>query len=79
MAQDADVILSHFPTGEFPYLAETIVQVLRKPGWDHADEFKFGLDLILDGLEMDRLGGLVLGSLVAHFGVATARWVALSA
>lgn len=51
LAEDADVILSQFPTGEYPYLAETIAEVVKKPGWDHADEFEFGLDLILDALE----------------------------
>lgn len=28
-----------------------------KPGYDHADEFEFGLDLILDGLERVRGAG----------------------
>ena len=51
LAQDADAILSHFPIGEYPYLAETIEQVVKKPWWDHADEFEFGLDLILEALE----------------------------
>ncbi len=51
LAEDADLILSQFPTGEYPYLAETIAEVVKKPGWDHADEFEYGLDLILDALE----------------------------
>ena len=51
LAEDADAILSQFPIGEYPYLAETIAEVVKKPGWDHADEFEFGLDLILDALE----------------------------
>jgi len=37
--------------GEFPYLAEMITDHAMKPGYDYADEFEFGLDLILDGLE----------------------------
>jgi len=37
--------------GDFPYLAEMITDHAMKPGYDYADEFEFGLDLILDGLE----------------------------
>jgi AcrR family transcriptional regulator len=37
--------------GEYPHLAEMITQHAMKPGYDYADEFEFGLDLILDGLE----------------------------
>jgi AcrR family transcriptional regulator len=35
----------------YPHLAEMITQHAMKPGYDYADEFEFGLDLILDGLE----------------------------
>lgn len=37
--------------GGFPHLAEMITDHAMKPGYDYADEFEFGLDLILDGLE----------------------------
>ncbi len=37
--------------GDFPHLAEMITQHAMKPGYDYADEFEFGLDLILDGLD----------------------------
>ena len=37
--------------GEYPHLAEMITKHAMKPGYDYGDEFKFGLDLILDGLE----------------------------
>jgi AcrR family transcriptional regulator len=37
--------------GEYPHLAEMITQHAMQPGYDYADEFEFGLDLILDGLE----------------------------
>jgi AcrR family transcriptional regulator len=37
--------------GEYPHLAEMIVEHAMKPGYDYAEEFEFGLDLILDGLE----------------------------
>ena len=47
----AEDILQQFPAGEYPHLAETISEVLNKSGWKYADEFEFGLTLILDGLE----------------------------
>jgi len=37
--------------GEYPHLAEMITDHAMKPGYDYAQEFEFGLDLILDGLE----------------------------
>jgi AcrR family transcriptional regulator len=37
--------------GEYPHLAEMIVDHAMKPGYDYGKEFEFGLDLILDGLE----------------------------
>jgi AcrR family transcriptional regulator len=47
----AETILSQFPAEEYPYLKETIVELIDKSGWEHGDEFVFGLDLILEGLE----------------------------
>lgn len=38
----------------FPHLAELAVEHALKPGYDYADEFWIGLDLILDGLERHR-------------------------
>ena len=37
--------------GHYPHLAEMITEHAMKPGYDYANEFEFGLDLILDGLE----------------------------
>jgi len=37
--------------GDYPHLAEMITEHAMKPGYDYADEFEFGLDLILDGLD----------------------------
>src|SRR6185437_1481579 len=37
--------------GEYPYLAEMITDHALQPGYAYAEEFEFGLDLILDGLE----------------------------
>jgi AcrR family transcriptional regulator len=50
----AQAILARFPTDQYPYLAELTTQHILKPGYDYADEFQFGLDLILDGLEQRR-------------------------
>jgi AcrR family transcriptional regulator len=47
----ADSILRELPAEKYPHLAEMIVEHALKPGYDYADEFAFGLDLILDGLE----------------------------
>ena len=38
---------------EYPYLAEVVVE-LGKRGYDYTEEFEFGLDFILDGLERYR-------------------------
>ncbi len=40
--------------GEYPHLAEMITDHAMKPGYDYAEEFEFGLDLILDGLDEAR-------------------------
>ncbi len=50
----AEDILRGFPVDDFPSLAEMIVEHALKPGYDYAQEFHFGLDLILDGLERIR-------------------------
>lgn len=41
----------------FPHLAEMTVKHVLQPGYAHADEFDYGLDLILDGLEARREEG----------------------
>lgn len=48
VAQD---ILRQLPADDYPHLAEMIIEHAMKPGYAYADEFEFGLDLILDGLE----------------------------
>jgi AcrR family transcriptional regulator len=47
----AETMLQQFPADTYPYLAQTIVELINKSNWEYADEFEFGLDLILDGLE----------------------------
>ncbi len=43
--------LAQFPAAEYPYLAEMGTEHIMRPGYDYGDEFDFGLDLILDGLQ----------------------------
>lgn len=50
MAALAQDIFEPFPANEFPNLAEFINEHVMKPGYDHKDEFEYGLDLILDGI-----------------------------
>ena len=40
--------------GAYPHLGEMIIEHAMKPGYDYGEEFEFGLDLILDGLEEAR-------------------------
>ncbi len=47
----AQGFLRQFRADEYPHLAEMVVEHAMKPGYDYANEFEFGLDLILDGLE----------------------------
>ncbi|WP_308125844.1 TetR/AcrR family transcriptional regulator [Nonomuraea ceibae] len=46
-------ILEHLPDG-LPYLREMITGHALRPGYDYAEEFGYGLDLILDALEARR-------------------------
>jgi hypothetical protein len=50
----AKAFLQQFPTNEYPRLAELTIKHVLQPGYDYGDEFEFGLDLILDGLERTR-------------------------
>jgi AcrR family transcriptional regulator len=47
----AQTMLEPFPAGEYPHLLEILADHVMKPGYDYGDEFEYGLDLILDGLE----------------------------
>ena len=51
VAEMAGNIMQGFRPGEYPYLAEMAVDRAMKPGYKYGDEFEFGLDLILDGIE----------------------------
>ncbi len=47
----AQTMLEPFPAGEYPHLLEILNDHVMKPGYDYGDEFEYGLDLILEGLE----------------------------
>ncbi|WP_445154560.1 TetR/AcrR family transcriptional regulator [Arthrobacter sp. Hor0625] len=48
MAQD---MFDPFPANEYPHLAEFVTGHVLKPGYDYAEEFEYGLDVVLNGLE----------------------------
>jgi AcrR family transcriptional regulator len=50
-AEVAQAIMAASPADAYPHLTELAVQHVLQPGYDYGDEFEFGLDLILDGLE----------------------------
>jgi AcrR family transcriptional regulator len=54
VAKVAQGMLEPFPRNEYPNLAEFLTEHVLKPGYDHGDEFEYGVDLILDGLEKRR-------------------------
>jgi Tetracyclin repressor-like, C-terminal domain len=51
----ADGMMAGLPAGEYPHLRE-VVESVMKTGFHYEDEFAFGLELILDGLERVREG-----------------------
>jgi len=53
-ADAAEMIFRQLPPDEYPYLTELTVEHVLQPGYDYGNEYEFGLDLILDGLERAR-------------------------
>jgi AcrR family transcriptional regulator len=47
----AQSMLEPFPVDMYPNLVEFITEHAMKPGYRYGDEFEYGLDLILDGIE----------------------------
>jgi AcrR family transcriptional regulator len=47
----AEDILRQQPAEQLPHLTEIAVEHVLRPGYDYGNEFLWGLDLILDGLE----------------------------
>jgi hypothetical protein len=50
----AQAMLEPFPVHHYPNLVEILAEHVMKPNYDYGDEFEYGLDLILDGLEQAR-------------------------
>ena len=53
-AQVAQTMMEQFAAEQYPHLTELTVEHILQPGYDHGNEFEFGLDLVLDGLEEAR-------------------------
>ena len=54
MADLADSIIESLPVDEYPHLMELTTEHILKPGYDFGNEFEFGLNLILEGLDKSR-------------------------
>jgi AcrR family transcriptional regulator len=54
ISEVAQTMLEPFAPTAYPNLAAFITEHAMQPGYDYADEFEYGLDLILDGLESAR-------------------------
>jgi AcrR family transcriptional regulator len=47
----AEPIMERMAVGEYPHLVQMATSYYLQPGYDFGDEFGFGLDLILDGIQ----------------------------
>ena len=52
----AESMLEPFPVNAYPNLVEFITDHAMKPGYHYGDEFEYGLDVILDGIDRARTG-----------------------
>ncbi len=50
----AQSMLQPFAAGAYPHLTEMLTDHIMQPGYDYADEFEYGLDVVIDGLERAR-------------------------
>src|SRR3954465_12332793 len=50
-------IMERMAAGDHPHLAEMATSYYLQPGYDFGDEFRFGLDLILDGIAAALVSG----------------------
>jgi AcrR family transcriptional regulator len=50
----AQTMLEPFPEGEYPNLVAFITEHAMQPGYDFGNEFEWGLDVVLDGIERER-------------------------
>jgi hypothetical protein len=56
VADVAEAMLSPYAAGAYPHLVAFIAEHAMQPGYDHGNEFEYGLDLVLDGLERATTG-----------------------
>ncbi|WP_349307781.1 TetR/AcrR family transcriptional regulator C-terminal domain-containing protein [Streptomyces sp. HNM0645] len=57
LGEVAGAILREMPADAYPHLTELASEYALMPGYDYADEFTFGLTLILDALHPDETAG----------------------
>jgi AcrR family transcriptional regulator len=57
LTEITEAVLNGLPSAEYPYLREVITDYVLKDGYHYADEFAFGIELILGGLERARTVG----------------------
>jgi len=46
-------MMEPYPSTEYPHLARFVSEHIMRPGYEFAEEFEYGLDLILDALERE--------------------------
>ena len=51
VAEVAEPIMELMAAGAYPSMVEMATSYYLQPGYDFGDEFRFGLDLVLDGIE----------------------------
>ena len=51
LAAVATTMLQPYDAGAYPHLVEFIAEHALKPGYKHDDEFEYGLDLVLEGVQ----------------------------
>ena len=49
--------LDRVPADRYPHLRELTTEHVMQPGYDYADEFTFGLELLLESLERRLVAG----------------------
>jgi AcrR family transcriptional regulator len=55
-AEVARGIFEQLPPDRYPHFVELATRHVLQPGYDYGEEFEFGLDLLLDGLERLKAG-----------------------
>ena len=53
-AEVAQMMFARMPADQYPHLTRFAIEHVLQPGYDYGDDFEFGLDLILDGIERAR-------------------------